>query len=428
MLKTNSFLILATALILSPIPISPRCAVSGQSNPHQPGAVSTGIYQNLFTELLGFNDAQVKARVDSAFAQLFYGDDRTQRVYYPVDRDMAFIEDVLHRDVRTEGMSYGMMIAVQMDKKQEFNRLWKWAKTFMQHPSGPNKGYFAWHCDTTGSMIDSNAASDGEEWFVTALFFASARWGDGEGIYRYSHEAQAILNAMLHKREEPGVGGKITAMFDKKARQVVFVPVVEASWFTDPSYHVPHFYEIWARMAENDNEFWCQAADTSRVFLQRVTNERTGLAPDYAHFDGTPLDHWNGGHADFRFDAWRVAMNVAVDYSWFGRDQWAVNECNRLLAFFAGQGPGRYGNQYTLEGKMLGGDHSTGLVAMNAVACLAADSPGRIGFVRELWNVRVPRGPFRYYDGLLYLLGMLQVSGNFRAYLPSRGLHMEKCP
>ena len=36
---------------------------------------------------------------------------------------MAYVTDVLNKDVRTEGMSYGMMIAVQLDRKKEFDRL-----------------------------------------------------------------------------------------------------------------------------------------------------------------------------------------------------------------------------------------------------------------------------------------------------------------
>jgi oligosaccharide reducing-end xylanase len=44
-------------------------------------------------------------------------------VYYTVGEDMAYVEDIGNADVRTKGMSYGMMIAVQLDKKKEFNRL-----------------------------------------------------------------------------------------------------------------------------------------------------------------------------------------------------------------------------------------------------------------------------------------------------------------
>lgn len=374
-------------------------------------------YPNLFVELIGQTDARVQARIDSAFQQLFYGDDQTQRIYYPVAPDMAYIEDIHNRDVRTEGMSYGMMIAVQLNKKAEFDRLWKWAKTYMQHQSGPSNDYFAWHCKTDGTKISANSASDGEEWFVMALFFASARWGDGDGIYNYKAEAQKILDAMLGKEESSDRNDVITNMFSKKQKQVVFVPVGNADDFTDPSYHLPHFYELWAKRADKNNDFWREAADTSRQFLKRAVHPVTGLAPDYARFDGSPHDpFWGGGHKDFRFDAWRVAMNVAIDYLWFARDEWAVFQSNRLLDFFASQGVQSYGNQYTLDGKKLGDDHSAGLVAMNAVAALAATHDKRKEFVEDLWNTPVPSGTYRYYDGMLYLLALLQLSGNFRIY------------
>jgi oligosaccharide reducing-end xylanase len=312
------------------------------------------------------------------------------------------------------------MIAVQLNKKEEFDRLWKWVKTHMQHKSGTRKNYFAWHCKTNGAVIDSNSASDGEEWYVTALFFASARWGNGDGIYNYRAEAQAILDAMLSKEIASDKDDVVTNMFNRKERQVVFVPVGNADDFTDPSYHLPHFYELWARWADKDNQFWCEAAATSRQFLKKAAHPKTGLAPDYARFDGTPLNPpWGGEHKDFRYDAWRVAMNVAIDYIWFAKDDWAVTQSNRLLDFFHSQGVGRYGNLFTLDGKKLGDDHSAGLVAMNAVAALAATNENRKDFVAELWNTPIPSGPGRYYDGLLYMLAILQVSGNFKIYDPA---------
>ena len=382
------------------------------------GAYYSGMYRNLFTELLNKSEMQVRVKVDSAFSQLFYGDDSTQRVYYPFGPDMAYIEDIFNRDVRTEGMSYGMMIAVQLDKKDVFDHLWKWAKTYMQFATGPYKGYFAWHCRPDGTVLDSTAASDGEEWFVMSLLFASARWRNGEGIYDYRTEAQEILNAMLHKESEPG-HGRVTNMFNKKEKLVAFVPEAQANHFTDPSYQLPHYYELWARWAIRDRHFWRGAASASRRLLRAAANPTTGLSPNYARFDGTPISPWAGGHDNFRFDAWRVAMNVAIDWLWFRKDSWQVTQSNRLLEFFHAQGIGKYGNQYTLDGKKLADDHSPGLVAMNAVAALAATSDHRKAFVEELWNTPIPNGLYRYYDGMLYMLGMLQVSGNFRIYDPS---------
>ena len=166
-------------------------------------------------------------------------------------QDMAYIEDIGNGDVRSEGMSYGMMMAVQLNKKAEFDRIWKWAKTYMYQTDGPYKGYFAWHCSPDGSKLAANPASDGEEWFVTALFFASGRWGDGETMYNYRQQAQAILDTMRTKNAEDN--GIATDMFDPSAKQVVFVPSGRNSTFSDPSYHLPAYYELWARWADKDN-------------------------------------------------------------------------------------------------------------------------------------------------------------------------------
>jgi endo-1,4-beta-D-glucanase Y len=401
---------LIAALLSVPAPV---LALAGEG-----GAYSTGIYPDAFATLLGKSAPEVRARLDTAFNRLFFGDDSTQRLYYPVAPDMGYIEDIANKDVRTEGMSYGMMIAVQMNRKDIFDRLWKWAKTSMQFSGGPHRGYFAWHCRSDGTVIDSTAASDGEEWFVTSLFFAAARWGDSGGIYDYRREAQDILTTMLHKESEPG-HGSVTDMFNRNAKLVAFVPSVRANQFTDPSYQLPHYYELWARWAGRDNRFWHDAAEASRKLLRAAADTATGLSPDYAGFDGKPVDPGGNGHAAFRFDAWRVAMNVAIDWVWFGKDRWEVRHSDRILGFFRSEGIERYGNQYTLGGKKLAADHSTGLVAMNAVAALASHRPDRRDFIKALWDAPVPSGHYRYYDGMLYMLGLLEVSGNFRIYDPT---------
>lgn len=379
------------------------------------GAFETKAYRNLFKEMLGKSDAEIQAKIDAAWQQLFYGDDTYERVYYPAGDDMAYVMDIGNDDVRSEGMSYGMMLAVQMDKQDEFNRLWKWAKTHMVHAQAPYNGYFSWHNKPNGEPIDANPASDGEEWFIMALLFASNRWGDGEGIFNYSAEAQNILDTALHT--EDGASSLATNMFNKDNHQVVFVPTIgRDSSFTDPSYHLPAYYELWARWAKRDNEFWARAAQASRAFWKTSSNAQTGLNPDYAQFDGSPT---GGDHADFRFDAFRAASNIAVDYAWFAADEWEVEQSNRLLEFFYTQGMDKYVNQYSLDGKPLSSDRSPGLAAMNAVAALAATNEHAPEFVQALWDTKIPTGKWRYYDGLLYFLALLHVSGKFQIYAPN---------
>ena len=375
------------------------------------GAVKTGQYRNMFKEL-GYSEKEINAKVEEAWDKFFYGTE-DERIYYPVGNDMAYIYTADTNDVRSEGMSYGMMICVQMDKQEEFNRLWKWAKTYMHHKDGERKGYFAWQCGTDGSKKDQNPAPDGEEYFVTSLFFASARWGDGDGIYDYKAQAQEILDDIMSRNDS---GGGVVNMFNSSHKMVVFVPYGNSALYTDPSYHLPAFYEVWAELADKNNEFWSEAAQVSRDYFKKATNATTGLGPDYSEFSGEPKKE--GNHGDFRFDAWRIAGNIACDYAWWGKDNWATTHADRIQAFFAKQGVESYKNQYAVDGKELEGDHSPGLVAMNATASLAASDKKAWAFLEDFWNISPTTGKYRYYDGCLYMMGLLHCSGRFRAWLP----------
>jgi oligosaccharide reducing-end xylanase len=381
----------------------------------QQGAYETGRYRNLFHEYLGKTEAETDAKLDRAWRQMVVGDSQTQRLIYPAPGDMAYVPDVANNDVRTEGLSYGMMISVQLDHKDEFNRIWRFAREHLYHDSGPMRGYFAWHASLDGSPLSPGPAPDGEEWFTMALFFASHRWGDGAGIFNYGSEAQAILHTMLHKAEENGPVGN---MFNAAKEQVVFAPDGAGAGFTDPSYHLPAFYELWARWAASaeDRAFLAGAARASRQLFRNCANPRTGLMPDYSNFDGTP--HAARGHEDFRFDAWRTLSNPALDYSWWAADPWEVDQANRILSFLASQGA-NCPDLYRLDGRPVSAEvNSAGLAAMAGAAALAADESLGRPFVRRLWELDLPEGHYRYYGGMLTVLGLLEAGGRFRIYGP----------
>jgi oligosaccharide reducing-end xylanase len=397
--------------------------------PADTGAVATGCYRNLFVEA-GVSKRAVAKRLDLAFRQLFHGDPDSETVYYRAGRNangpLAYLTDVAHHDVRTEGMSYGMMIAVQLGKRAEFDALWNWSKTFMYHAEAdhPARGFFSWSMRTDGTPNSETPAPDGEEYYAMALYFASGRWGNGAGIYNYRAEADRLLTDMLHRvvlrgrtRRGPYACGN---MFEEKLKMVRFVPGLERNGFTDPSYHLPAFYELWALWGPSaDRAFWAEAANVSRDFFQKATDPNTGLAPDYANFDGTPYKPaWNPGAANFRYDAWRTAMNWSVDWAWWAKDPRERQLSGRIQAFFASRGMATYGSLYTLAGEPLNATHSPGLIATNAVASLAAANPRAREFVKALWDCPVPSGKERYYDGMLYLLSLLHVSGQFGAWMP----------
>ncbi|HEY0501879.1 MAG TPA: glycosyl hydrolase family 8 [Lysobacter sp.] len=399
------------------------------ASPMPAGAVATRHYPDLFAEA-GHLRAEVDAKIQAAYQQLFHGDPATQAIYHEAGSNaggpLAYIHDVNNDDVRSEGISYGMMIAVQLDRKREFDALWNWAMTrmYQRDPAHPAYGYFAWSVRTDGTVNDPMPAPDGEEYLITALYFAAARWGNGEDLYDYRAQADRLLRDVLHREAitGPTLKGRMTALslFDPATKMVRFTPDVANAAHTDASYHLPAFYEVWAQVGpQADRAFWREAAQVSRDYLSITAHPKTALTPDYGNFDGTPwAAPWRPDAVDFRYDAWRSAMNWSVDWSWWARDRREVERSDRLQAFFESQGMDAYGSLYTLDGAPLGGGHVAGLVATNAVASLAASDPRRHKFVRALWELPVPSGPQRYYDGVLYLMALLHCSGDFRAWLP----------
>jgi oligosaccharide reducing-end xylanase len=436
------------------------------------GAYKTHQYRNLFAEQ-GHSPAESRAKVDKAFQQLFHGDGQEERVYFETGANengaLAYITDWANNDARTEGMSYGMMIAVELDKKREFDALWNWSKTYMliTDPQNPSVGYFAWSMSTDGTPRSTGAAPDGEEYYVMALYFAAHRWGNGIGIYNYQAEADKILRGMRHHpvltgtspfrihpddppfvmpdhpwpspnntdRERAAAASGTPAptfRFRRGPRTVSVGPMIDEDHFmirfvpevaidnTDTSYHLPAFYELWSRWGPvEDRAFWAKAADVSRDLFSKITGPDTGLTPDRNNFDETPIIGRDGTPIPFSYDSWRSVSNWSVDYSWWRKDERETALSDRLQKFLSGQGIDKFADRYTLDGKPLSTRHSTGMLATAAVGGLAT-APGQTAkaFVDALWNTPIPSGEQRYFDGMLYLMSMMHASGNFRVIEP----------
>ena len=442
------------------------------------GAYQTGRYPNLFVERLNKTPAETRERIERAFQQFFHGDGQEERVYFETGANqngpLAYVTDWANNDVRSEGMSYGMMIAVQLGKKREFDALWNWSKTYMLNTDAqnPSRGYFAWSMSTDGTPRSTGAAPDGEEYYAMALYFAANRWGNGKGIYNYRSEADTILRGMRHhplltgttpfrihakdppfiepstpwpspnNRSEQAQAAKegkpwpsyrrnrapravaVGPMVDEEHAMIRFVAETSIPG-TDPSYHLPAFYELWALWGpREDRDFWTRAAGSSRELFQKAAHPETGLSSDRTDYDGKPLPNWDGTPGMFAYDSWRTISNIAVDHSWFAKDARQSALSNRIQGFLFNQGLHTFADKYTLDGKPASERHSVGMVAAAAVGSLAA-TPGEVStaFLEELWQTPMPAGEQRYFDGMLYLMSMMHLSGEFRVIGPRRAAH-----
>jgi oligosaccharide reducing-end xylanase len=389
------------------------------------GAFYSGNYRNVFREA-GYKQKDIDEKISNVYHQLF---ESPGGIYFEVGDSMGYVSDLKNHDARTEGLSYGMMIAVQLNKKDVFDRIWRWSKKYLQHQDGPREGYFAWSINPkTMKQNSPGSASDGELYFITSLLFASNRWGNNTGINYYG-EARRILDAMWKKDGT----GKIYNLINTEHKQISFVPEGDGYNWTDPSYHLPAFMEVWALYAKDGHEqFYRDCADTSRTYLHRACDPVTGLNPDYSEFSGAPHNtRWMP--VAFRYDSWRVPMNIAMDYNWFGKDKaWQQGYAKRFQNFLRSKGINTFEDQFNPDGSrpdvilQAGGfkklRHSLGLVATAASTSLINKEKNSLDFVRELWNAKLQ--PYEdgyfdpYYDGLLYLFSLMHVSGKYQIIKP----------
>jgi oligosaccharide reducing-end xylanase len=338
----------------------------GTTNPN-PGCTPPTTYPNLFVTISGHTQAESDDKVSKAWSSLFNPSGSGTIYYNGPGSDESYVEDLYNHDVRTEGMSYGMMTAVQLDHQTEFDRLWTWVKKHMANGTGE----ISWSCSTSGSKNSSGGAPDGEEYFATALIFAHKRWGDA-GKYNYATEAQWVLDLIR------------TRYFNSTYHLVQFV---SNSGNVDGSYVLPAFYQVWACFDTKNAAFWNESVTAARDFFHKAA-DANGVIPDRSSFTGQA----QGGAGA---DAIRCVMNIMMDWNFFAADPWQKDT---------------YAVKFGAYSKNAGGTAQYPNATLGFALPEASGKP----FVDKLWSASVPNHD--YWNGVLYMLALLHVSGTFHLW------------
>ena len=373
------------------------------------GAYYTGNYESPFKTFLGKTDEEIQTKMDDMWNHYFKGDNNS-KVYFDKGNE-AYIKDINNNDVRSEGMSYGMMIAVQTDHREEFDKLWNWAKNHMWHKGGDWDGYFAWQRNDSGTGGDDNCAPDGEMYFMMSLLFAANRW-DNE---QYRKDALYIMDKMWNN---PG-----HKLFNQGNYIIVFQPLGSGNDFSDPSYDLPAYLELFSRWAEKDTDKWKKAVTAARDHLYKSSNTKSGLFADYSAFNGQPQSYsYNQNSTKYMYDAMRSAMNFGMDYYLFGADSTReIEMAKRIIDFF--EKDGYKHARFNWDGSNPQEQYTQGEAGANAVAAIAlrstAGSEEKIKKnLQNAWDTEFMTGQYRYYDGLVHYLAMLHLSGTFKIWKP----------
>jgi len=147
-------------------------------------------------------------------------------------------------------------------------------------------------------------------------------------------------------------------------------------------------------------------------FFRNACSKTTGLASERSALDGKPQD-------DFGPDAWRVPMNIMMDYNLNNADpEWQMGYAKTHAAFWVKEGLTSYGDRYSLGGEKKNPGHGPGLDGVNAMLAFALP-PGDANakaLLQRAWDVPLQTGTYRYYNGCLQVLAFLHTSGRFSLF------------
>ena len=194
---------------------------------------------------------------------------------------------------------------------------------------------------------------------MMSLLFAANRWNDS----KYMDDAQYILKKMWDNGQH--------SLFNPQHYVITFQPQGNENNFSDPSYDLPAYVDLFARWSTSNQDKWSKAAKATRDHLYKSSNTKSGLFSDYNNFDGTPHGvSYNGNAEKYMYDAMRCAMNFGMDYYLFGADSARQEEMARRIIDFFERDNYKHA-RFNWDGSNPQEQYTLGETGANAVAAMA---------------------------------------------------------
>jgi cellulose synthase (UDP-forming) len=309
-----------------------------------------------------------------------------------VRRDGRVVRRDQGGDTVSEGQSYAMLLAVALDDRATFARVWGWTRGHLQRPDGLLA--YRWQ---GGRVVGGEAAADADLDSAFALALAAERFG----VPAYRAQAAVLGRATLARETSRVAGGLVLVAGPWAAGEP---RVVDASYFS------PGAYAALARASPDPR--WGALLASSRTVVRSLAAGGRRLVSDWADVGaegsvsaaGGPAPS-GGGTPASGLDAVRVAVWDAAACA--GADRRAAAA---LWPLYRGH-PGYV--SYSLDGRPRGSARSA---ASFVAAAAAARAAGAVGASEALlaaasrWNSAHPA----YYGAAWLALG--------RVLLTSRAL------
>jgi endo-1,4-beta-D-glucanase Y len=239
-------------------------------------------------------------------------------------------------DAVSEGVGYGMLLALYANDQKTFDLLYGTSKEFYLNACA------GWRKPADGGSTESGSASDADEDIALSLIFADKLqkkgiWGVSN--INYANEAQGVVNCIWNYLRPDGG-----------------LPPGNA-W--DPGYNIGYFAPAWYRIYkdfDSQNRDWMKVVNRSYELIELSPAYDIGMVSDWSSHSGDPggggYNTYNDGKTFFK-DAIRILWRIANDYIWF-KEPKAKAFLDNSLAFINSKGGPSAANFYQLDGSNKG--------------------------------------------------------------------------
>jgi hypothetical protein len=309
----------------------------------------------------------------------------------------------------SEGIAYGMIIAVMMDDQALFDAFYQYASCFEN-----KNGLMDWYIAPDGeSRLGLGGATDSDEDIAWALVMAHRQWG-GYGALADSYLTLAkrqIERVWACEVDHAEYANMLLPGDDWRGRNVF-----------NPSYFAPQQYRIFAEISGNSG--WNAVIDRGYAIVNSSLNAAQGnaqnaLVPAWCDAAGTPVEAFPGAMTNYQYDSARLPFRLGQDWL-ASRDPRARDYVARTSAFFAKIGAGAIVDGYTLRGEPAPDPRSArpnpgSAVFVGSAAVGAMHDPRYQAFIDAAY-ARVRTGTLlarsRYYNHSWTVLSLLMLTGN----------------
>ena len=315
----------------------------------------------------------------------------------------------------SEGVAYGMIIAVAMDDQPLFDALFGYSQLWLN-----DHGFMNWYINAAGTMpLGTGGATDSDEDIAWALVMADRQWGGSGSVgTSYLELARAQIDRIWewevdHTRDDLLMPGDAWS-------QVIF----------NPSYFAPNQYRIFGEVTGKTAE-WNRVIETGYRILAASLNAASGnasngLVPAWCDENGAPTVPMNGGATNYQYDSARTPFRIGQDFCYSGEPR-AAAYLAKVSTFFAQIGAGNIVDGYDLDGtphpdpaSAVNGPQSA--VFLGSAAVGAMHDASYSSFIADAY-ARVATGELLarslYYNLSWTTLTLLMLSGNLVQY-PAR--------